>query len=764
MIFRSNVLLLVLFGLLVVACSDTSVSEDVDTQNVMGMQLVENEDALPTCEDEIIGEIFLVQNLGEAFYCNGKEWKAMGVANQDSVDKQNSAITCETKPLPQNEGVAIYCGGDSIGVILNGTNGINGTNGANGTNGLSGDGCHVSSQTAEVVAVTCGKETFTIPLPQELDQNDGSVVKNLKLTGYTQKGPFVNGSDVMAFELANGQSLGQTGKSYKGAITTSDGYFDVNVVSLTSQYVQLIGSGYYLNEVSGEKSSGQLSLNALTDLTERDRANINLLTHLEFFRVQELVKNKKLGIGEAKLQAEREILEAFHMELDNFGNTEDLNIFSKGEDNAVLLAISILLQRDNDVASLTGELATLSKDLADDGEWNGKTALAMRTKIADWAEEVNLSVIRDNIEKWDLGADVKIDVPDFERFVRKFWNDEYGLGVCDESVAGVVKIDTAVGSKYYASSYGDNEMVTRFICSNKMIDGSLHENGKYLWRKTNDLEANTYQWSCENGVITDEKGIKHAVGEFVTGRIGNEYKCFEDGIKLVRGYVRYEGWNYKIVRINDLVWFAENLKVHYNHGSAFGTCYDESNGGCEKYGRYYTWSAVIDSAEVYTKKGKICGNKMFCNYYPGENEPIRGICPEGWHIPTSNDFTMNLGFYLGHDYGKFMDETWYNSYYGIQGTNSTGFSAIPTGYGKYVEGRDIERYSNGDVRFGPEFRDDPISAYWWCFWEVSYDKSMAYYVKLGLFSNDDGSMNLSSSYGYNYKSYAMPVRCVRDDP
>ena len=109
-------------------------------------------------------------------------------------------------------------------------------------------------------------------------------IKNKSITGVSQKGPFVTGSAVKVYEL-DGKTYAQTGKSFTGKISSDDGKFSVSSVTLASQYALLEADGYFRNEVTGEKSIGKLTLNALTDLSDRKSVNINLLTHLEYERV-----------------------------------------------------------------------------------------------------------------------------------------------------------------------------------------------------------------------------------------------------------------------------------------------------------------------------------------------------------------------------------------------------------------------------------------------------------------------------------------------
>lgn len=259
-------------------------------------------------------------------------------------------------------------------------------------------------------------------------------VKDWEVAGVSQKGPFVTGSAVTVQEL-DGITLKQTGKSFKGTIKSDKGDFAIKDINLESQYAILEASGYYRDEISGKKSSGTVTLRAFTDLSNRKTVNINLLTHLEYERVMYLVTEKKKSIADAKAQADEEILAAFGIEGD-FGKSEDLNIFESGDGNAALLAVSVLMQSDVDVAGLTERMGEFSIALAEGGSWDDADT---KTAIADWACDVDLkgtlANVRKNVESWKY-ADT---VPAFEKFVTNFWWDNYGLGVCNAKRESEIK-------------------------------------------------------------------------------------------------------------------------------------------------------------------------------------------------------------------------------------------------------------------------------------------------------------------------------------
>lgn len=271
-----------------------------------------------------------------------------------------------------------------------------------------------------------------------------TAVTDWEVAGVTQKGPFVTGSAVTVQEL-DGITLKQTGKSFKGSIKSDKGDFAIKDIDLKSQYAILEASGYYRDEITGKKSTGTVTLRALTDLSNRKTVNINLLTHLEYERVMYLVTEKKKPIADAKAQADEEILAAFNIAGD-FGESEDLNIFESGDGNAALLAISVLMQADVDVAGLTERMGEFSIAIAEGGAWEDSDTKAV---IADWVCDADLkgtlANVRKNVENWKY-AD---SVPEFEKYVTNYWWENYGLGQCTKKREGEVKRNVNKLSKLY---------------------------------------------------------------------------------------------------------------------------------------------------------------------------------------------------------------------------------------------------------------------------------------------------------------------------
>lgn len=339
-------------------------------------------------------------------------------------------------------------------------------------------------------------------------------IKNLDVAGVTQKGPFVTGSAVAVHEI-DCKTMKISDEHFEGAVKSDKGDFAIKDINLQSQYAILEASGYYRDEISGKKSSGTVTLRALTDLSNRKTVNINLLTHLEYERVMYLVTEKKKSIAEAKEQAEKEILASFGIDGD-FAESEDLNIFESGDGNAALLAVSVLMQSDVDVAGLTERMGEFSIALAEGGSWDDADT---KTAIADWACDVDLkgtlANVRKNVESWKY-ADT---VPAFEKFVTNFWWDNYGLGSCTAKREGDVKRDVNKLSKLY------NEY---FVC----------ENGQ--WVIPGDESASSLSSSSKD-IEPAETSSSSVYNPFVEGAVKSvpQPLSFIDSNYVRRGYVSY---------------------------------------------------------------------------------------------------------------------------------------------------------------------------------------------------------------------------------
>ena len=239
-------------------------------------------------------------------------------------------------------------------------------------------------------------------------------VKKYKISGLVQKGPYINGTQIIMYILDD--KLAQTGKVFNTQITDNKGSFELNNVELSSKYVQLSANGYYFNEATNAITLSLLQLNALTDVTDASTINVNILTHLEKRRVEYLVKSGKTFI-EAKKTAQQEIFAIFGIQIAQSAVSEKLDIATAGDANAILLAISLIVQGDLSVGDVSELLATISSDLEEDGLITNTGAI---NKLISNSKLLHLDSIRQNLVKRYQELGVTATMPDFEKYINQF--------------------------------------------------------------------------------------------------------------------------------------------------------------------------------------------------------------------------------------------------------------------------------------------------------------------------------------------------------
>lgn len=246
------------------------------------------------------------------------------------------------------------------------------------------------------------------------DKEPGSAIKKDSITGFAQKGPFINGTSITISELDN--DLSQTGKTFLTQITDNKGGFTASNLVLASPYVNLRADGFYFNEITGEQSAAQITLNALSDISDKNSINVNLLSSLEKPRTEYLIKHGS-GFNEAKTQAQSEVLSLFNIQKEGMETSEELDISKEGDNNAILLAISLVLQGYRTEGELTELLSNISSDLTEDGVLSNTS---LGSKLINQALMLDTISIRNNLESryGDLGVDATI--PGFEKYIANF--------------------------------------------------------------------------------------------------------------------------------------------------------------------------------------------------------------------------------------------------------------------------------------------------------------------------------------------------------
>ena len=205
-----------------------------------------------------------------------------------------------------------------------------------------------------------------------------------------------------------------------------------------------------------------------------------------------------------------------------------------------------------------------------------------------------------------------------------------------------------------------------------------------------------------------------------------------------------DGQTYKIVKIGDQVWMAENLNYDPGQGGSedakydWSWCYDNNPENCAMTGRLYSWAAAIDSVKLYKDKSIDCGFKKTCSL----PDTVYGICPPGWHLPTIIEW-KTLFAEVGEisTAGKILkSQTGWYDYKGSSGngTDAYGFSALPAG-----------RYGEGGMRY---FCREGGFTYFWS----ATDNNPSFATRVEL------SVGVSASLYGEDKPNGFSVRCLQN--
>jgi len=164
---------------------------------------------------------------------------------------------------------------------------------------------------------------------------------------------------------------------------------------------------------------------------------------------------------------------------------------------------------------------------------------------------------------------------------------------------------------------------------------------KFLWKTT--LAATfgfaltfTFNACQSEDDDTDDSGTTGTKGTFVDSRDNKPYK-----------------W----VKIGSQTWMAENLNYDISdNGSYNNSCINDD---CTTYGRLYDMTTVVPGLT------NCWGGEVNCISNP--------ICPDGWHLPSDDEWTK-LTEFVGSNAGTKLKAKDYN------GTDDYGFAAIPINF------------------------------------------------------------------------------------
>ena len=228
------------------------------------------------------------------------------------------------------------------------------------------------------------------------------------------------------------------------------------------------------------------------------------------------------------------------------------------------------------------------------------------------------------------------------------------------------------------------------------------------------------------------------LGLFVLTLIGCNKSDTSSEITVPTGTVSdLEGNVYKTVVVGTQTWMAENLKtIKLTDGTMIPLVTDNSS-----------WSNLTTPARSYYSNDSVSYKSLNGALYNWYTVQTKKLCPTGWHVPSDAEWTI-LATSLGVDSlagGKLKELGSINWFLpNLYATNSTGFTAMPSGY----------RFFNGS------YNNIGYSGNWWSTTEYTTSTARFFYL---VYSKGYAYDNKTTT-GKNFvdKLYGLSVRCLKN--
>ena len=296
-------------------------------------------------------------------------------------------------------------------------------------------------------------------------------------------------------------------------------------------------------------------------------------------------------------------------------------------------------------------------------------------------------------------------------------NDGNGSAEFTSTLAGLT-----AGTPYYVRAYATNSVGTAY--GNEVTFGTNEVTGAVL--TTTEVTTVTSESAVAGGNITDAgggtvsargicwgtspsptiAGSKTTSGSGIgifTGTLtgltdGTTYyyrayatndsgTTYGQELHFITPVTDVEGNIYKTVIIGTKVWMAENLKVtKFNDNTDIAYTSDA-----------LAWGGLTGPGYCWYNNDPDFNKPVYGALYNWYAANTTNICPTGWHVATDDEYNaleVSLGLaqadieiwgWRGTDHGsKLKNTTGWNA--GENGTNTSGFSALPGGYRFYSDG------------------------------------------------------------------------------
>jgi len=231
-----------------------------------------------------------------------------------------------------------------------------------------------------------------------------------------------------------------------------------------------------------------------------------------------------------------------------------------------------------------------------------------------------------------------------------------------------------------------------------------------------------YLYFISSGIYQEKE---ESGGKYIVSTTGG------DELESIQTVTDIDGNVYRTLKIGGQIWMAENLRVtHYRDGTPIPYVQAEDQ-----------WSQLTKGAYCLDQNDPAAYKETYgalYNFYTVSD--TRSLSPEGWHVPTAEEWGELIEFLGGEDRaGGTMKDVGSNLWKipTHAASNESGFSALPAGgRGRLGDVGEIGYYAT----WWSSTADDPLYAWHW-----------------GLYPDKN-----SIRYNPGHKASGFSVRCIKD--
>ena len=180
-------------------------------------------------------------------------------------------------------------------------------------------------------------------------------------------------------------------------------------------------------------------------------------------------------------------------------------------------------------------------------------------------------------------------------------------------------------SSWSSSSYSSSSYSSSSYSSSSYRSSSSYSSSSYSSSSISSSSLSSSSSVSSSSVSSSSVSSSSTNWEELKPRLTENGEQFNPNINYGTMTDPRDNKTYRTVVVDGVTWMAENLN-YTGHEIGKSYCFKNDEEICKLYGRLYSRDAAMNSSKCVFGASCLLGN-----------DPIQGICPDGWHIPTYSE-------------------------------------------------------------------------------------------------------------------------------